>query len=512
MLKTVLKAGRVAAGHRRRAGVATAVTLVMLAVAPAAFATGWSLQTVPTPPSTTSNSLSGVSCSSTTNCFAVGDAKSGGQFRFLVEHYNGASWAVQGFAGPPGQSFLQGVSCPSSSFCMAVGNYSPTGGGQVPLVFTYNGSTWTQQIVPLVSGSAGLSGVSCTSSTFCMAVGQFTSAGLIAAWSWNGSTFTLQHTGGGFFPASLTSVSCTSSTFCAAVGYSGVQFTSGIVDPFAEFFNGSTWNGPAVPIPGNSRNSLLTGVSCPSSSNCQAVGFFSSTNGSHTFGESYNGSGWSEQSAPPTLTTAVFGGQGADSCATGSFCWSVGEYDIGGPVNPQVLGDFWNGSSWQFAVLPSPAGTNPGLESVSCPTASDCEAVGNTSTNGQPAPFAEQYTGSVQSLCCIKFTPHHFALSVSRLEKHGATITAALKKPKTLVLLVQTVKHGRTIIVGIVPLGNHPAGTSQIHWSLRVSGKLLGKGKYDISLRSVVGDILSPPTPPGEIALAVEANGHVSVG
>jgi len=483
-----------------------------LTLVPAAFANGWSLQTVPAGPSTTSNSLNGVSCSSVSNCFAVGDEKSGGQFSALIEHYNGTSWAVQGFAGPPGQSFLEGVSCPTSSFCMAVGQDSPTGGGQVPLVFTFNGSAWAQQTVPLVSGSAVLSGVSCTSSTFCMAVGQFTSAGQIAAWSWNGSAFTLQHTGSGFFPADFTSVSCTSRTFCAAVGYSGVQFTSGIVDPFAEFFNGSSWNGPAVPIPSNSRNSLLTGVSCASTSDCQAVGFLSSTNGSHAFGESYNGIGWSEQSAPPILTTAVFGGQGADACATASFCWAVGEYDIGGPVNPQVLGDFWNGSSWQFAVLPSPAGANPGLESVSCPTSKDCEAVGNTDTGGQPAPFAEQYTGSVLSGCCIKFTPHHFALSVSGLEKHGATITAALKKPKTLVLFVQTVRHGRAIIVGIVPLGNHPAGTSHIHWNLRVNGKLLRQGRYEVSLRSVIGSILSPHAPPGEIALAVKANGHVSVG
>jgi len=230
---------------------------------------------------------------------------------------------VQGFAGPPGPSSLLGVSCPSSSFCMAVGNYSPSGAGQLPLVFTYNGSTWTQQTVPLASGTAALDGVSCTSSTFCMTVGEFTSADRIAAWSWNGSSFTVQHTGSGFFPADLTSVSCTSSTFCAAVGYSGLLGNASIVEPFAELYNGSSWSGPAVPIPASSHNSLLTGVSCLTTSDCQAVGFyFDSLNGSHTFAESWGGSSWSERPAPPT-PTALFPNQGGPvSCPTTSSCWA----------------------------------------------------------------------------------------------------------------------------------------------------------------------------------------------
>ena len=59
-------------------------TLVGLALAPAASANGWSLQSVPNEPFTTIDGLSGVSCSSTANCFAVGFDTEGGQQGTLI--------------------------------------------------------------------------------------------------------------------------------------------------------------------------------------------------------------------------------------------------------------------------------------------------------------------------------------------------------------------------------------------------------------------------------------------
>jgi hypothetical protein len=143
-----------------------------------------------------------------------------------------------------------------------------------------------------------------------------------------------------------------------------------------------------------------------------------------------------------------------------------------------------------------------------------CEAVGQfTNTSGQLEPLAEQYQViTIPRGCCRLFTPHHFALTVSGFENQGATITAELKKPKALELLVERKHQRRLIIVGLVPLGSHPAGTSRIHWNLHVADRSLGKGTYEVSLRSVVDGILSPPTPPGEIALTVNNNGHVKVG
>ena len=499
----------------RLAGVTAVVAA--LALAPAASANGWSLQSVPNEPFTTIDGLSGVSCSSTANCFAVGFDTEGGQEGFLVEHYNGSSWAVQTFAGPSGTSSsgLQGVSCPTASFCMAVGEYTPAGDGELPLVFTYNGSSWTQQNLPLTASEhVDLSGVSCTSATFCMAVGGFP-GDTTTAWSWNGSSFTQQRTSG-FPPADFTSVSCTSSTFCMAAGWASLALAPGLVDPFTETYNGSSWsipNGALNPDNGNATNSLLTGVACVSTSDCQAAGrYFANSSGPFTFGLSYNGSTWTQQSTPPTGTHAAFGNAGAVACAGASLCWAVGDYTQSSGTQ-QVLADYWGGSSWELATLPDPSGTNPSLQAVACPTSSDCEAVGSyVNTSGRLAPFAEQYTFTFSFPCCSTFTPHHFALSVRGVERHGATITAVLHKPRTLTLLVQAVRNGRQIIDGLVPLGSHPAGTSKIHWNLRVNGRLLGKGTYKVSLHSVTGDVLSPATPPGEITLTVKANRRVHVG
>ncbi len=39
--------------------------------------------------------------------------------------------------------------------------------------------------------------------------------------------------------------------------------------------------------------------------------------------------------------------------------------------------------------------------------------------------------------------------------------------------------------VGRVPLGHHHAGRVKIHWDLKVNGHRLGRGKYQITLRSL---------------------------
>jgi hypothetical protein len=47
--------------------------------------------------------------------------------------------------------------------------------------------------------------------------------------------------------------------------------------------------------------------------------------------------------------------------------------------------------------------------------------------------------------------------------------------------------HGKRVpvlkLVGRVPLGKHRQGHVRIHWSLKVNGHRLGRGKYLITLR-----------------------------
>ena len=77
----------------------------------------------------TAVSANGVSCTSATNCFAVGaTGQPFGPSYTLVERWNGTRWAIVRSAKPTGatSSALYGVSCISTRSCFAVG-YSSEG-------------------------------------------------------------------------------------------------------------------------------------------------------------------------------------------------------------------------------------------------------------------------------------------------------------------------------------------------------------------------------------------------
>jgi hypothetical protein len=103
--------------------------------------TAWSLQTVPSPSGATTASLAGVSCSAANACEAVGSfVNASAVQRALAEHFDGAHWTVQATpqaAGAHGAA-LNGVSCTTGSDCTAVGQSSLVPATlTVPLVLNY---------------------------------------------------------------------------------------------------------------------------------------------------------------------------------------------------------------------------------------------------------------------------------------------------------------------------------------------------------------------------------------
>jgi hypothetical protein len=249
--------------------------------------TEWSLQEPPAPTGSKGSGLLGVSCTSSTACTAVGYYEnSSGQDVPLAEKWNGTTWSLQEPSVPTGSkgSELIGVSCMSSTACTAVGYYENSSGQDVPLAEKWNGTTWSLQEPPLPTGSKYnlLWGVSCTSSTACIAVGEYTNSSekreaLVE--KWNGTEWSLQEPP---LPTGrkgdlLRSVSCTSSTECTAVG--GVlNGTEGYL-PLAEKWNGTAWTAQEPPAPTGTRGSILEGVSCTSSNECFATGYFANTLG-----------------------------------------------------------------------------------------------------------------------------------------------------------------------------------------------------------------------------------------
>src|SRR5436305_1135547 len=95
----------------------------------------WSVQAVPAP-SSPNGQLVAVSCVSSTVCVAVGSYVNSANVRVpLAESWDGASWSVQPTPSPDGgtEVELDGVSCTSASDCTAVGSYDDAGGTQVTL-------------------------------------------------------------------------------------------------------------------------------------------------------------------------------------------------------------------------------------------------------------------------------------------------------------------------------------------------------------------------------------------
>ena len=207
--------------------------------------------------------LLGISCTSPTNCRAVGSTKASSgaaSTQTLIERWNGSSWSVEKSANPATENRLYDVSCVSSTACMAVGNVGANTSAQV-----YNGTEW-KVATPGLSGK--LEGVSCTAANACTAVGQAVSK--IAVERWNGTVWSNQTTASPPSSPSIGSdVSCTSATACVAVGH---YDSEGVSQPLAERWNGTSWALDSVPAPKGSTAATLLGVYCLTPTLCEASG------------------------------------------------------------------------------------------------------------------------------------------------------------------------------------------------------------------------------------------------
>jgi hypothetical protein len=114
--------------------------------------------------------IMGVSCPTATGCIAPGTytqfTNAGEIEAALSKDWNGTSWQQQPMTYANIGS-LSGVSCSTATNCTAVGPGNPDG----PAAEAWNGTSWSPQFLPLVGPDRGVpTGLSCLSS-FCMAVG-----------------------------------------------------------------------------------------------------------------------------------------------------------------------------------------------------------------------------------------------------------------------------------------------------------------------------------------------------
>jgi hypothetical protein len=295
---------------------------------------GSSWTILPTPnPAGAQAPLLGVACPAANDCIAVG-AQVKTTVRALIEHWNGKVWRIVPSPLPTGANYaaLQAISCTSSTECLAVGGFSlNTVTAQTqPLSERWDGTTWKVLPTPNPQAENGsyLTGVACTPTSTCEAIGDYIYADInssIFAFGWNGTAWVREHqpnpAGGN---NSDNSVSCSGSPACEAVGT--WQDLNGNFLPLAESWNGATWTRQRTPTPAGAQLTNLYGVSCPAVG-CWAVGDSSHSLGglpSTTLAEKWNGAEW-DIIPTPNPTGAQGSSLRAVACLSPRACMAVGQ-------------------------------------------------------------------------------------------------------------------------------------------------------------------------------------------
>ncbi len=366
---------------------------------------GQSFQSL-TLPSGFNGNISGLSCTSSTFCQAVGFANSGSGSVALG--FSGSSWALESIANSssnyyaitcyspnvciaigtsadaymnatwialtlvPFNENLTDVSCVSSSFCVAANNYYQ-GTNLTESIYVYNGSSWSNQ--NFVSGDQ-IDSISCVSTSFCMAIATSNSNGKFTtvAVEFNGVNWVQQATLGSI---NLNDISCATSTFCVGVGNNNGSATVSV-------FNGSAWTTQQLA----SSSSDLTSISCTASNFCQTVGYSLANNQVTSLDFSYDGNAWTQVTISG-VSTQIFN---SVSCVGTTFCSAVGQATA-----------VFDGTSWMVASLPSPISY---IGQVSCVASTFCQGLGfSTAQNSTQEVIVASIGIPCSKICPLSPTP-----------------------------------------------------------------------------------------------------------
>jgi uncharacterized protein YjbI with pentapeptide repeats len=355
---------------------------------------GFTAHKLPLPPAAISFTPLTISCASSTQCFGGGtyDDPALGFLPALLR-WNGTQWSVSATSlpadhaaiGSPSSAAITSMSCPSLSRCYAGGSYRTRLGSNQGMLFKWAASRWSVAKAPLPANAspnpdATVAGMSCLSVTFCFAVGQYSTAtgdiGLLLRWSgtkWSPRAAPLP--AGSQSVASLNAVSCPSVTLCFA---GGLHYDAAAHSQLLMLkWSGGTWTVVKVSLPvGAAANpqAAIGGLSCPSTTQCVAVGSYVDSNGNQQgLLLTRSGTSWTAAKAP------VPAGAGSNpwvsvntvSCPATSRCTAGGGYVNTASQSVGLL-LFWSGKAWK--AVPAPAGAYM-LHGMSCPTLTRCVAV-----------------------------------------------------------------------------------------------------------------------------------------
>jgi hypothetical protein len=367
----------------------------VLGVSTAYAGTGWSIITSGTTSTSENNYLEGVTCVSSSDCWAVGYYYTGLYDQTLIEQWNGTNWTIvtSADASTLDSNYLYGVTCASSSDCWAVGYYIDGTTNQT-LIEQWNGSAWS--IVTSANTSLteanNLDAITCISASDCWAVGYYWNGTYLLTLieQWNGSAWSIVTSPNGNSTQNnkLHGVACASASECWATGW---YYTGSVYLLLGEQYNGSTWTLATMAYPNTTSNSSLYSVTCVTASDCWAAGYINDP-APVPLVEQYDGTSWT-YFLPPGLTTTHSNYLYGVTCASSSDCWAVGKYYNGSYT--QTLVEHYYGGSWSVVSSPNTSSTeNNYFASVTCASSSNCWAVGYSDNSGGYAqPLVEQYQG-----------------------------------------------------------------------------------------------------------------------
>jgi hypothetical protein len=302
--------------------------------------------------------LTSISCPTATLCEAVGSNALNGEGVVVT--------VTKGSPGAPhlvaGTKSLLSVSCPTSTSCEAAG----VGGGHGMVLPITGGIPGTPQVV---EGVATLQAISCSSASACQAAGRGIESGAV-------STGTTVH--GVFGTTSVNAIACPD-TSCTSVASTSNGKYNDVLVPVAAGIPGTF----RVVPPGTST---FSAIACPTANGCVVVGRgVRDVKGKNT---------------PEAVVLSVNGGKPgrlvgvtdsaalllqAVACGPGSRdCFAVGTNGSAADSTASGKGVFLSISGGVPGSLQSMSGTPVALDGIACPTASTCEAVGDTS-NGAAA-------------------------------------------------------------------------------------------------------------------------------
>ena len=178
-----------------------------------------------------------MTCTSASDCRSAGFFTTADVSQTLIEHWDGVSWAIEASPNNDGSNILNGVTCTSPSDCWAIGEYYYAAGSRwQTLTEHWEGTSWSIVTSPNATRTSpnNLKSVTCTSDSNCWAVG-YVDLGTANSRSliehWNGSVWAIVPSPDYLPPTGSIQVVVQTNPLCRAffvdgVGYSEKQLFS----------------------------------------------------------------------------------------------------------------------------------------------------------------------------------------------------------------------------------------------------------------------------------------------